>query len=105
MRKKDSPTGERMVVKPYPKDNEPRVLRITASLAQLLADRIADLHLAPDDLVFPSTADSPQVPISRGTFRARAWIPAAQRAGLAGVRIHDLRHAHASWLLAGGADL
>ncbi|HUK72610.1 MAG TPA: tyrosine-type recombinase/integrase [Streptosporangiaceae bacterium] len=25
--------------------------------------------------------------------------------GLGGVRIHDLRHAHASWLLAGGADL
>jgi site-specific recombinase XerD len=29
-----------------------------------------------------------------------------QKAGLrVPVRIHDLRHAHASWLLAGGADL
>jgi site-specific recombinase XerD len=26
-------------------------------------------------------------------------------AGLAGLRVHHLRHAHASWLLAGGADL
>ena len=33
------------------------------------------------------------------------WDPARKAAGLDGVRIHDLRHAHASWLLAGGADL
>ena len=26
-------------------------------------------------------------------------------AGLSGVRVHDLRHTHASWLLANGADL
>jgi hypothetical protein len=31
--------------------------------------------------------------------------PAREAAGLGAVRIHDLRHAHASWLLAGGADL
>ena len=31
--------------------------------------------------------------------------PARKATGLPGVRIHDLRHAHASWLLAGGADL
>ena len=43
--------------------------------------------------------------MSRNTFRTRGWLPAARRAGLPGVRIHDLRHAHASWLLAGGADL
>jgi site-specific recombinase XerD len=33
------------------------------------------------------------------------WYPARDAAGLAGLRVHDLRHAHASWLLAGGADL
>ena len=43
--------------------------------------------------------------MSRNTFRTRGWLPATRRAGLEGVRIHDLRHAHASWLLAGGADL
>jgi integrase len=43
--------------------------------------------------------------MSRNIFRTRGWLTAAQRAGLTGVRIHDLRHAHASWLLAGGADL
>ena len=38
-------------------------------------------------------------------FRHQVWYPARKAAGLGKVRIHDLRHAHASWLLAGGADL
>ena len=34
------------------------------------------------------------------------WQPALKAANLEiHVRLHDLRHAHASWLLAGGADL
>jgi integrase len=34
------------------------------------------------------------------------WRPACEAAGLADTpRFHDLRHSHASWLLAGGADL
>jgi site-specific recombinase XerD len=33
-------------------------------------------------------------------------LPALAKAGLGvHMRMHDLRHAHASWLLAGGADL
>ena len=45
-------------------------------------------------------------PISRNTFRTRVWLPAVEASGIDfGVRVHDLRHAHASWLLAGGADL
>ena len=44
---------------------------------------------------------------SRRTGSANTiWYPAVKSAELMGrVRIHDLRHAHASWLLAGGADL
>jgi len=38
-------------------------------------------------------------------FHHQVWGPARKACGLAKVRIHDLRHAHASWLLAGGADL
>jgi integrase len=39
-------------------------------------------------------------------FRTNIWKPAVKKAGLPqGVRVHDLRHAHASWLVAGGADL
>jgi hypothetical protein len=58
--------------------------------------------------------DSPRTPrrrdtdghISRDWFRKQIWIPALESAGLQiHVRMHGLRHAHASWLLAGGADL
>jgi integrase len=58
--------------------------------------------------------DNPRTPRTLDTdghipndwFRNQAWNPATKRAGLEnGIRVHDLRHAHASWLLAGGADL
>jgi integrase len=44
--------------------------------------------------------------LSNDWFRAHIWKPALEESGL-GLRItpHGLRHAHASWLLAGGADL
>jgi integrase len=38
-------------------------------------------------------------------FHNHIWRPALQTANLHNVRFHDLRHAHASWLLAGKADL
>jgi len=56
-------------------------------------------------LLFPSTRAGGDTPMSRNAFRTRDWLPAIRRAGLAGVHVHYLRHAHASWLLAGGADL
>ena len=58
--------------------------------------------------------DSPRRPravdtdghIPRDWFRLKVWKPALKRTGITfNVRAHDLRHAHASWLLAGGADL
>lgn len=42
----------------------------------------------------------------RNWFRRYVWQPACEAAELGfNPRFHDLRHAHASWLLAGGADL
>ena len=58
--------------------------------------------------------DDPRSPRSRDTdghipigwFRSAVWRPAVKAANLEiRFRIHDMRHAHASWLLGGGADL
>lgn len=57
--------------------------------------------------------DSPRSPRVRQSdghipadwFRKQIWNPACKTAGLDHVTPHHLRHAHASWLLAGGADL
>ena len=44
--------------------------------------------------------------IPRWWFRTHVWLPAVEAAGLPiTVKVHGLRHAHASWLLAGGADI
>ena len=44
--------------------------------------------------------------IPRAWFRRNIWLPALLAAEIGmKVRVHDLRHAHASWLIAGGADL
>jgi len=56
-------------------------------------------------------AGQPRLPdtdghLGRDWFTRQIWKPALATAGLTfPVRMHDLRHAHASWLLAGGADL
>jgi len=44
--------------------------------------------------------------IPRWWFRTHVWQPAVEAADLTqAVKVQELRHAHASWLLAGGADL
>ena len=100
---KNSPTGQRMLTKAYPKDNETRTMGLPVDLVDQLADWITARSLGPADLLF-ATRDG--TPISRNTFRTRVWRPAIKASGVDfDVRVHDLRHAHASWLLAGGSDL
>jgi len=100
---KNSPTGHRMITKPYPKDNEPRTMGLPPELVTQVGDWITSRRLGPDDLLFASREGTP---LSRNTFRTRVWRPAvAASGGDCDVRVHDLRHAHASWLLAGGSDL
>ena len=54
----------------------------------------------------PTRRTQPPRHISRDWFRSRIWQPAVTAAELSHpVTVHDLRHAAASWSLAGGADL
>jgi integrase len=101
--RKHSPTGERYVVKPYPKDNEPRTFGVDDDWLAKVALHIQSRSLGRDQLLFTTTAGTP---ISRNTFRTRVWLPAVAASGIGfNVRIHDLRHAHASWILSEGSDL
>jgi integrase len=171
------PSGERFLVKEYPKDKEWRRLKLSKQLTGKITAHVAAVGLGDDGLLFtmpppespvarlralpdlstlgltkPNAADrqyrhgtmsgynagkcrcryckdaaaiyrasrraqgkdQPRRPrtvdtdghISRDWFRLNIWQPAITRAGITfRVRAHDLRHAHASWLLAGGADL
>ena len=45
--------------------------------------------LEPDDLIWTSQNGNP---LGDANFRRRVWKPATEAAGLAGLRIHDLRH-------------
>ena len=92
-----------MLTKPYPKDNEPRTMGLPQELVTQLTAHITDRGLASDDLLFATREGTP---ISRNTFRTRIWRPAVAASGIDfDIRVHDLRHADASWLLAGGSDL
>jgi hypothetical protein len=174
------PTGDRFLIKNYPKDKQPRRLGLSRHIRDQLTEHVHGM--APSELVFPAPplarkndhrADSPDADtlgltepnaaghtyghgtltaynmapcrcphcraayatyrstrrasgadptratsgprssdaeadrhISRTWFRRQIWEPALAEAGLPfHVRVHDLRHAHASWLLSGGADL
>jgi integrase len=77
-------------------DRAMRDVSITAELAD-------DLRAAgnDNDFLFKSPRGKQ---ISRTNFR-RIWLMALGQAGISGVRFHDVRHTHASWLVNGGADL
>src|SRR5690606_39678910 len=68
----------------------------------------SDLSLAPlvagkgrDDLVFTAVKGGP---VRYRVFRS-TWVKACAAAGLEGLRIHDLRHTHAAWLISAGVPL
>lgn len=79
---KHSPTGQRVFIKPYPKDNEPRTITVSAGLLEVLSRRIQEDGLGRNDYLFPSVEGPSEYPVSRNTFRTRVWLPAVTSAGL-----------------------
>ena len=71
-----------------------------------IADYRAERRAAGKDEPRPARQPDTDGHLPRDWFTRRIWQPAVRQAGLElPLRMHDLRHAHASWLLAGGADL
>ena len=101
--KKISPTGERMIFKPYPKDNEPRTFGVRPGWLEEVAEHIrapwnrsrrTALQHRGGHTDLTQHLPQPRLAARRRSLRHRLPGPDPR-----------LRHAHASWLLAGGADL
>lgn len=75
-----------------------RTITITRDIAELL---IPLTTRGSDERVF--TAPKGGVVRQRGFYRI--WMKARASAGLDGLRIHDLRHTHAAWLISAGVPL
>ncbi len=74
-------------------DPKSRAGRRTVALPAVLVSELERHRIAygarPDGYVFTSEEGTT---LERSNFRQRVWLPAAEVAGLAGLRFHDLRH-------------
>ena len=77
-----------------------RTVNVSRFLVEMLADRLCEPLTATSGLVFPSPEGTP---MRRSNFRRRAWSMATRRAGLEGLRFHDLRHTAVALAIAQGA--
>ena len=83
-----------------PKDYERRAVPLPAFVVDGLAAHLAGR--APDALAFPSPGGAV---LRNGNFRRNTFDAAAERAGLAGVTPHGLRHTAASLAISAGATV
>lgn len=76
-----------------------RTVTFTPKVAQALAPLVVDKGR--DDLVFTTPGGHP---VRARNFR-RGWLEWTTAAGLAGLRVHDLRHTQAAWLISANVPL
>ncbi|MBA3303412.1 MAG: site-specific integrase, partial [Acidimicrobiia bacterium] len=71
-------------------------------VADELASHFETYGVARDGLVFTAPQGGPVRPT---LWRRRVWLPALERAGLEGLRLHDLRHTAVAFWIAAGAHV
>jgi integrase len=80
-----------------------RSVAIPTLVAEALQDHLPNFgEPGPEGLVFPAPGGGFLRPEN---FRNRSWLPAVKAAGVAPLRLHDLRHTCASLAIAAGADV
>ncbi len=78
-----------------------RTISLPQTLVEELAAHLAEFGTGPEGVVVSSPQGSW---VRASSWRQRFWNPAVEAAGLQRpLRFHDLRHTHASWLIAKGA--
>ena len=84
------------------KTGKTRFVKVSAEVLGALAERIEERNIGPAGLVLGKTATQHW---GRGSFHRSRWNGARKAIGVPDLRVHDLRHTHATWLLEGGASL
>lgn len=85
---------------PCAKNGDPHVAQLADRSLEILERRHRD-RLGGIDCVFPSPKN-PNEPRRRPAYE---WKNFLERAGIRNLRMHDLRHTHATWMANSGADL
>jgi integrase len=91
------------IVCPPKTDAGRRVVHLPAALVDALREHIDQfVDDDPDGLVFTNSKGEP---LRMNNFRKRHWLPAVRKAGLGGLRFHDLRHTAGTLATVSGATI
>jgi integrase len=77
-----------------------RTVALPRFLAAMLEEQLALAPVVRSGLAFPNRSGEP---LRRSPFRRHVWTPTLRRAGIEGMRFHDLRHTAVALAIAQGA--